>query len=212
MVYDNAKQTIIKVYGPDALKKFVLTMSDLILEQSLVAGQTLYTFPVLNFDTQVAPPFNTEIRIKQQDTFFVSHCMYYLALPSSTADTAFIPLTYESPFLSGASAIPLRSLWNGTMSIQIANYRYVYNWSLRKHYYAPQTQQTAALGANSPTDQKRLVEDGFTPMEPTVSFAGTEDNLVQVNLNAPPATFPTNARIGLWFKGCNAQNSTPVAR
>lgn len=212
MIYDNAKQTIMRAYGAEGIKKFVLTMSDLILEQAIVAGQTLYTFPVLNFDTQTANPFNTEIRLKQQDTFIVSNVLYYLALPSGVGDTAYIPLTYESPFLSGANAIPLRSLWNGDLKITIANYVYVYNWSLRKHYYAPQTQQTAALGSGSPTDQKRLVEDGFCPVEPTVAFMGTEDNLIQVNLDAAPASFPANARIGLWFSGVNAQNSTPVAR
>jgi hypothetical protein len=212
MIFDNARATITRAYGAEAVKKFVLTESDLILEQALVAGTTTYTFPVLTFDTAVAPPFNTEIRLKQQDTFIVANMMYYLALPTATGDTAYIPLTYESPFLTGANAIPMRALWNGDIKITIGNYVYVYNWSLRKHYYSPETQQTAALGAGSPTDQRRLLEDGFVPVEPTVAFMGTEDNLVQVNLDAAPASFNANARIGLWFQGVNAQNSTPVAR
>lgn len=213
MIFENARATIARVYNSaEAVKKFVLTMSDLILEQPLVAGVTTYTFPVLTFDTQVAPPLNTEIRLKQQDTFIVSRVAYYVAFPSGTTDTAWLPCTYESPFLSGANAIPIRSLWQGDLQITIANYKYVYNWSLRKHYYAPITQQTAALGAASPTDQKRLLEDAFCPVEPTVAFMGTEDNLVQINLDAAPASFPANARIGLWFEGVNAQNSTPVAR
>lgn len=212
MIFDNAKQVITRAYGAQAVAKFVLTESDLILEQALVAGLTTYTFPVLTIDAAVAPPFNTEIRLKQQDTFIVANMMYYLAVPTSSTDTAYIPLTYESPFNTGANAIPMRALWNGDIKITIANYVYVYNWSLRKHYYAPQTQQTAAIGAGSPVDQKRLLEDGFVPVEPTVAFMGTEDNLVQVNLDAAPASFPANARIGLWFTGVNAQNSTPVAR
>lgn len=212
MIYDNARNTISNAYGPSAVSKFVLTMSTLRLEQAIVAGQTLYTFPVLTFDTQVAAPFNTEIRLKQQDTFIVSHMSYYLALPSGANDTAWLPLTYESPALTAANAIPMRSLWNGDIKITIGNYVYVYNWDLMRHYYAPQTQQTAALGAGSPTDQKRLIEDSFVPVEPTVALMGTEDNLVQVNLDAAPATFNANARIGIMFRGVNAQNSTPVAR
>ncbi len=212
MVFDNAQQTIAKTYGQGAVQKFVLTMSTLRLEQALVAGQTLYTFPVLTFDTQVNAPFNTEIRLKQQDTFIISHLLYYLLLPTSATDTAVIPLTYESPGLTGANAIPMRSLWSGDLKMTIANYTYVYNWDLLRHYYAPQTQQTAALGAGSPTDQKRLVEDGFCPVEPTVALMGTEDNLIQLNLDAAPASFTANARIGLMFRGVNAQNSTPVAR
>jgi hypothetical protein len=212
MVFENARNTVSRVYGAEAVKKFVLTTSDLILEQALVAGQTLYTFPVLTFDTQIAAPFNTEIRLKQQDTFIVARMAYYIAVPTSTTDTAYLPITYESPVATGANAIPMRALWNGDIKITIANYVYVYNWSLRKHYYAPQTQATAAIGAGSPVDQKRLIEDSMVPVEPTVAFMGTEDNLVQVNLDAAPASFPANARIGLWFQGVNAQNSTPVAR
>lgn len=212
MIFDNARQTIMRAYDAEAVKKFVLTMSTLRLEQALVAGQTQYTFPVLTYDTQVAPPFNTEIRLKQQDTFIVSHMFYYLALPASTADTAWIPLTYESPFLSSPNGTALKSLWNGDIKITIANYVYVYNWDLLRHYYAPQTQQTAAIGSGSPTDQKRLSDDGFEPVEPTVALLGTEDNLIQVNLDAAPAAFPANARIGIMFRGVNAQNSTPVAR
>lgn len=212
MIFDDARQTITNAYGAAAVEKFVLTKSTLRLEQLIVAGQTQYTFPVLTFDTQVAPPFATEIRLKQQDTFIVSHMMYYLALPTGAADTAFIPLTYESPFLTGANAIPMRALWSGDIKITIANYVYVYNWDLFQHYYAPQTQQTAAIGAGSPIDQRRLNDDGFEPVQPTVAFLGTEDNLIQVNLDAAPASFNANARIGIMFRGVNAQNSTPVAR
>jgi hypothetical protein len=212
LAYDSAANSIIKSYGAGALKKFYLTMSTLRLEQAIVAGQTLYTFPVLTFDTQVANPFPTEIRLKQQDTFFIAEMMYYLALPTGAADTAFIPLTYESPALTGANAVPMRSLWSGDMLMTIGNYKYMYNWDLLRHYYAPQTQQTAALGAGSPADQRRLSEDGFYPVQPMITLSGTEDNLIQINLDAAPATFTANARLGIMFRGVNAQNSTPVAR
>lgn len=211
MIFDNARQAIVQNFGAGAVKQFVLTMSTLRLEQALVAGQNLYTFPVLNQDT-VGGVFNTEKRLKQQDSFFVAQLSYYLLLPASGTDTACLPLTYESPFLTGANAVPMRALWNGTLTMTLANYKFVYNWDLLKHYYAPQTQQTAALGAGSPTDQKRLVEDSFSPVEPMVSLIGTEDNLVQVQLDAPPASFNANARIGLLLRGVNAQNSTVVAR
>lgn len=214
LAFDNAAKAIVASQGAGALKKFMLTMSTLRLEQPIVAGQTLYTFPVLTFDTQTANPFSTEIRLKQQDTFFICEALYYIALPASSAltDSAFIPTTYESPALTGANAVPMRSLWNGDLLMTIGNYKYMYNWDLLRHYYAPQTQQTAALGAGSPADQKRLSEDGFYPVQPMITLAGTEDNLIQVNLDQAPATFTANARLGLMFRGVNAQNSTPVAR
>lgn len=212
MVFDNARNTIIAAYGAGAVKKFVLTMSTLRLEQPLVAGQTLYTFPVLTFDQTVNPQFATEIRLKQQDTFIISHAMYYIGFAASATDTAFVPATYEAPGLSGADAVPMRALWSGDLLMTLGNYKYLYNWDLHRHYYAPETQQTAALGAGSPTDQKRLLVDGFSPVEPTIALMGTEDNLIQVNLDAPPASFTANARIGIMYRGVNAQNSTPVAR
>lgn len=214
LAFDNAAKAIVESSGAGALRKFKLTMSTLRLEQSIVAGQTLYTFPVLTFDTQTQQPFSTEIRLKQQDTFFICEALYYLALPRTSAltDSAFIPLTYESPFLTGADALPMQALWNGDMQITIGNYKYMYNWDLLRHYYAPQTQQTAALGAGSPTDQKRLDSDGFFPVQPMITLMGTEDNLIQVNLDQAPASFTANARLGIMFRGVNAQNSTPVAK
>ena len=209
MVYENAKAVITRNFGADAVNRFVLTMSTLRLERPLVAGQTLYTFPILQNDAS-GGIFNTETRLKLQDTFIMSHMSYYLALPASGTDTAFVPLTYESPFLTGANAVPMRALWNGNIRITINNIVYVYNWDLQRHYYAPITQQTAALGAASPTDQRRLTEDTFEPVEPTVAFSGAKDNLIQVELDGAPATFNANARIGLMFRGVNAQNSTPV--
>jgi hypothetical protein len=211
MVFDNARAAMAKAFPGADISRYVLTMSTLRLEQALVAGQNLYTFPVLNQDT-VGGVFNTEIRLKQQDSFFISHIAFYLGLPSSTTDTAWLPLTYESPALSGPSAVPLRALWNGVLTMTLGNYKYVYNWDLLRHYYAPQTQQTSALGAGSPTDQKRLLEDSFSALEPMVTLMGTEDNQIQIQLDAPPSSFPANARIGLLLRGVNAQNSTPVAR
>ncbi len=214
LAYDNASSAIIKASGAGALKKFMLTMSTLRLEQPIVAGQTLYTFPVLTFDTQTQAPFASEIRLKQQDTFFICEALYYLALPRTAllTDTAFIPTTYESPALTGANALPMQALWSGDLLMTIGNYKYMYNWDLFRHYYAPQTQQTAALGAGSPADQKRLSEDGFYPVQPMISLDGAQDNLIQVNLDQAPATFTANARLGIMFRGVNAQNSTSVAR
>lgn len=211
MIFENAKQTVIQAYGAEAVKNFVLTMSTLRLERAITAGTNQYTFPILKNDPTGGGAFNTEIRLKQQDTFIVSHLSFYLGLPTGTTDTAWIPLTYESPFLTGANAIPMRALWSGDIQITINNVVYVYNWDLFRHYYAPITQQTAALGAASPTDQRRLIEDTFVPVEPTVAFSGAKDNLIQINLDAAPATFNANARIGLMFRGVNAQNSTPVS-
>lgn len=212
LIFDNAKNVIIQNFGAGAVSKFALTMSTLRLEQPLVANQNQFTFPVLNQDNTGGIVYNTEKRLKQQDSFFISHLSYYLLLPSSSTDTTAIPLTYESPFNSGAAASALRALWSGTLTMTLANYKFMYNWDLLKHYYAPQTQATSAPGAGSPVDQKRLLDDSFSPVEPMITLVGTEDNLIQVTLDAAIVSPPANARIGIMMRGVNAQNSTPVAR
>lgn len=212
MVYDNAREAINRAYPeiPNAGARFKLTMSDLRLEQAVVAGQTLYTFPVLQTDTSLGI-FNTELRLKLQDSFVISQLAYYIGLPSGAADTAWEPDTYPNPFKYGANAVPMKSLYNGNLKMTINNDVVVYNWHLMRHWYTPETQQTAAAGAGSPLDQKRLAVDGFSPMEPTITLIGSKDNLLQVFLNAAPATFSANARMIVWLRGVNAQNSTPVS-
>jgi hypothetical protein len=211
MVYENAQAAINRAYpGQDITRKFKLTMSDLRLEQAIQAGVTTYTFPILQTDTSLGI-FNTELRLKLQDSFVVSQMGYFIGAPASATDTAWIPDTYPNPFTYGANAIPMNALYSGNIKLTINNDVVVYNWHLGRHYYAPETQATAAPGAGSPIDQKRLSADGFYPMEPTITLIGSKDNLLQVNLNAAPASFNANARLIVWFRGVNAQNSTPVS-
>jgi len=212
MVYENAQAAIQKAF-PDqanAANKFKLTMSDLRFEQAVAAGQTLYTFPVLQTDTSLGI-FNTELRLKLQDSFVISQFAYYIGLPTSAIDTAWIPDTYPNPFTYGANANAMRSLYNGNVKFTINNDVVMYNWHLMRHYYAPETQATAAPAAGSPIDQKRLGVDGFYPMEPTITLIGQKDNLLQIFLNAAPATFSAFTRMICWVRGVNAQNSTVVS-
>ncbi|MES3018586.1 MAG: hypothetical protein V4721_12435 [Bacteroidota bacterium] len=212
MVYDNAKDAINRAFPeiPNAANRFKLTMSDLRFEQAVVAGQTLYTFPILQTDTSLGI-FNTELRLKLQDSFVISQIAYYIGLPASGTDTAWEPDTYPNPFRYGANAVPMKSLYNGNIKLTINNDVTIYNWHLMRHWYSPETQQTAAAAAGSPIDQKRLCVDSFTPMEPTITLIGSKDNLLQIFLNAAPASFSAGTRMIIWVRGVNAQNSTVVS-
>lgn len=212
MVFENAQAAIQKAFPEqaNAANKFKLTMSDLRFEQAIAAGQTLYTFPVLQTDTSLGI-FNTELRLKLQDSFVISQFAYYIGNPGSATNTAWVPDTYPNPFTYGANATPMNALYNGNVKFTINNDVVMYNWHLMRHYYAPETQATAAPAAGSPIDQKRLGVDGFYPMEPTITLIGQKDNLLQVFLNAAPASFNAFARMILWVRGVNAQNSTVVS-
>lgn len=207
MNFEVARAALKKVYPSKDIKQFVLTMSTLIFEQAVVAGQTLYTFPILQTQDQIGQ-FNTETRLKYQDSFIITKMAYNICNPGSAVATTFIPDTFPNPFVYGANAVAMNSLYNGDIKFTINNEVILYNWDLLQHYYAPETQQTAGAGPGSPLDQKRLVVDSYQNVEPTITLVGTNDNQLTVNLDGPPATFNAFSRLRITVRGINAQNST----
>ena len=138
-------------YNPlwDAVSAFRLTQQTLRMEQPMVAGSNVYSFPILNNIQNQAQQFNTEIRLTQQDTFVPTHIFFGLEYPGSTTDTTFVPKTYPNTQLS-TQPVQETAYYNGTLVILVQNVRYTNNWDLWRHYKINQTQQTAALGAGSP--------------------------------------------------------------
>lgn len=211
MNFQIAREALKKAYPKIDTTQFVLTQSTLVLEQALVAGQREYLFPILETQNALGS-FNTEIRVKYQDSFIATQMAYNICNPTSAINTAFIPDTYPNPFTYGANAAAMQSLYNGSIKMTINNEVILYNWDLMKHYVSPQTQATAAPGAASPIDQKRMTMDCFEPIEPTITMVGTNDNQLQVILNGAPASFNAFTRLRITLRGVNAQNSTVFVR
>jgi hypothetical protein len=215
LVYDNAKVALRKAFpeltekGIDVAEVCKLTQSDYRFEQPLVAGQGLYTFPVL-VNQQVTFP-TTEFRLKQQDSAVIYQLGIFVGLGTGVNDNTFMLDTYPVPLKYGANAIPMNSIWNGTMKITVNNDVLVPNWDVMKHYNAPETQATAAPAAGSPIDQFRGGFDGFYPMEPNVTLIGSKDNTIQIILPVGPATVTANTRIIIIARTIVAQNSTVVS-
>jgi hypothetical protein len=213
MIYENAVKVFSKAFpgvkSGDIRDYCKLTQSTYRFEQPLVAGTTKYTFPVL-VNQQVFS--NTETRLLQQDSALIYELGIFAGLPTSLTDAAFVPKTYEAPFLFGANSVPLLALWNGSnLSITVNNDILVPNWDVMRHYNAPETQQTAALGAASPTDQWRGSFDGFTEMEPNVILIGAKNNVLSINLAAGIATVSDFSRVIIIARCITAQNSTVVS-
>lgn len=195
----------------EAIKQFKLTQSALRLEQPLLANTNQYRFPILN--TEPSPGgqiFNTELRLRQQDTFVPTHVGLFLAAPASTSDATFRLYSYPNQFVF-ANALQMRALYNGEMKIMVNNYQYTYSWDLQRHWKSNQTQQTAAFGAASPEDQDDFSCDGFFPMQPYVLFGGAQNVQITINLPAAPTAVDANSRYVMIFRGVLAQNSTPVS-
>lgn len=213
MGFENSLRAIAKAFkvGVEQVLSVVkLTQGSLRFEQGLVAGQTLYTFPVLDNQTIFS---NMEDRLKLQDSFVVNSIFVGVGAPSSSTDNTFLPDTYANQLKYGANAAPLQALWNaGNLEIAVNNDIITPKWDLYRHYNASQTQQTAALGAGSPMDQERGSFDGWYPVEPNVVLVGQKDTRIQIILKGAGITsVQANSRIVIMVRGYLAQNSTVVS-
>ena len=213
MVYKNAHELLNKSFpglqGRDIAEVCKLTQNTYRFEQPLVAGATMYQFPVL-VNQQVFS--NTETRLNQQDSAVIYSLGVFAGQPASATDSAWVPSSYNAPFIFGANAAALYSLWNGSnLTITVNNDVLVPNWDIFKHYNAPETQATAAPGAGSPEDQLRGGWDGFYPVEPNIIFVGSKNNVVTINLSQGVAAVNTYSRIVVIARAITAQNSTVVS-
>ncbi len=210
MNYDNARKAVLQAFPGMNPKQFKLTQSFLRVELPLAVGSSLYNFNILKNDGSA---FETEKRLNLQDSFIPSEVMFYTSFPTSATDTRFRPYLYpNTQVIAAANLDDYLSLWTtGTMSITVNRNVLVPDWDLWQHYYAGETQQTAALGAGSPGDQLRGCDDGFAPMQPNVVMIGSKNTQLQIQMPVGLAAVETYSRIGLWFRGHLAQNSTVVS-
>lgn len=213
LVYENAKIALQKAFPdiPNIASICKLTQSDYRFEQPLVAGGTLYTFPVLNNQQMFS---NTEKRLLQQDSAIIYQLGVFLGLPASATDTAWTPQTYPNNFLWGANAGPAKALYNGYLSIAVNNDILIPNWSLFKHKQVPQTQQTATLASGFPEDELNgynAASSSFFPIEPNLVLIGSKNNVIQIALPEGISAVPANSRVIVIVHAITAQNSTVVS-
>lgn len=213
---DIFRKTLSEAWGrqftaEEVIKEFKLTQSELRLEQPLTANLNRYNFPIM--DNQTGPGgqiFNTEIRLRMQDTFVPVAVAVRLSNPGSLIAGAYRLFTYPNQF-NFANAIQMRALYNGTIQIMVNNYEFTYGWGLQRHWCSNQTQQTAAFGAGSPEDQNNMAVDAYFPMQPFVLFGGAQNVQISINLPVAPTAVDAFSRYEMFFLGVIAQNSTPVS-
>lgn len=197
--------------GETALNMFKLTQSELRLEQPLTANNTLYQFQIMDNQTGAGGQiFNTELRLRMQDTFVPTAMGVFLANPSSATDTTYRLFSYPNQSVF-ANALQMRALYNSEVQIMVNNYQYTYSWGVQRHWCSNQTQQTAAFGAGSPEDQNDWSSDGFYPMQPYVLFGGSQNVQIKIVVKGAPTAVDAFSRFVIRFYGVLAQNSTPVS-
>lgn len=191
-----------------------LTQGEIRVEVQLNATNNIFTFGVTpNQANTNNVVFNTEKRLPLQDSICATEMQILICKPASQISTAHQLRSYGNPIdFTAAAAAAINSTFyshgNFTMKVNndvIVPYRGLNNW-----FYKPQTQQTAALGAGSPDDQYRGVEDASCTTEPNIVLIGSKNNIPQIELPTNMATVDEFTRAVIIFKGPYAQNSTVV--
>jgi len=211
MIYDNSKKALYRAFAGVKdldINTFKLTQSYIRLEQPLVAGQTLYTFPLL---ANQGATFNTEQRLNLQDSFVISEIGMFVAGPTSATDTTFKLFAYPNFFLFAANSAPMQALYNGKLNISVNNNTILPAWDLQRHWCTNQVQQNAAIAAAVFADQYNGNTDGYYPCEPNIVLVGSKNYQITVQLPAGVATVNANSRLIFNFRGILAQNSTVVS-
>lgn len=157
--------------------------------------------------------FPTENRLMLQDSLIVSEYGIFTAQASSTTDATFTLNTYgNTQVFAAADAAALDGTFysNGYFNTKVNNDVVIPYRGLFNHWYKPQTQQTAPIGAGSPKDQLRGAEDAFVTQEPNLLLIGSKNYVPEIVLPAALASAAPNLRAVLIYRGVLAQNSTVI--
>jgi len=222
--YNIARQTLynawIGSFNNDSVKcwNYVnsrkLSQHEVRLEVELNANNNRFVFGLTpNQANSTNVIFNTENRLNLQDSLVVSEYGIFVAQPSSRTDTTFTLNTYgNTQVFAAADAAALDSTFysNGYFNTKCNNDVIIPYRGLFNHWYKPQTQQTAALGAGSPKDQLRGAEDGMITQEPNLLLIGSKNYVPEIVLPEALASAAAFERVILIYRGVLAQNSTVV--
>ncbi len=191
-----------------------LSQGEVRLEVGLNTTSNRFAFAVTaNQSNSSNVIFTTEQRLKLQDSLIVSEYGIFVAQTSGNTDTTYTLNTYgNTQVFAAADAAALDSTFysNGYFSTKVNNDVVIPYRGLFNHWYKPQTQQTAALGAGAPKDQLRGAEDGFVTQEPNLLLIGSKDYVPEIILLSALASAAANMRAILIYRGVNAQNSTVI--
>ena len=203
MVFENAKTLVRSLgYSVDHAK---LTQSYLRSEVALSTSIANYHIPVLVNDTQNGASRVNEKRLNLQDIFVCTEIAVLIGIGTST-NTAAKLYTYPNvTAFTGTSDDDLWSIYNGYLNLTINNEQILPAWDVIRHYFVPQTQQTATL-----VDQWSASSDAFYPVEPGIVMNGAANINFSLTANGAPATITTNSFICVLQRGILCQNVTTV--
>ena len=203
MVFENAKALVRGLgYSVEHAK---LTQSYLRSEVALSTSIANYHIPVLVNDTQNGASRVNEKRLNLQDIFITTEIAVVIGVGAGT-NTAAKSYTYpNSTVFTAATDDDLWSIYNGYLNLTINNEQVLPAWDVLRHYFVPQTQQSA-----STTDQWDASQDAFYPVEPGIVMNGAANINFQLTANGAPATVLADSFIAVIQRGILCQNVTTV--
>jgi hypothetical protein len=199
----------------DYVDQCKFSQSEVRLETILNATATNFKFALTpNQQNNAGLQFNTENRLKLQDTLCANEYGIYIGQPASNVDTAWqLRTNPNTQDFAAADVTALRTTFysHGFLRMTCNNDVIIPYRGLVNHLYYPQTQETAPLGAASPNDQFRGAEDGLITDEPNILLIGSKGYEIELILPTAMASAAAFMRAVIIFKGVLAQNSTPVS-
>ena len=155
-----------------------VSQSTLILAQPIVAGNSTYTFPVLQNQAPVLP---NEIRLSLQDLFEVTTMAVgfsgTLRVPGPPVVGPFRRNFFAPLANFDVAFLPLYPLYQGTLKAVLNEVTYLLNWDLSRHLSEGTTQtQTAAAGVGATFTEVEGNKTGFFPVNPGIVLNGQAKN------------------------------------
>ena len=204
MVFENAK-TLVRSLGY-SVEHAKLTQSYLRSEVALSTSIANYHIPVLVNDNQNSTgPRVNEKRLNLQDIFITTELAVVIGVGSATNTAAKLYTYPNSTVFTSATDDNLWSIYNGYLNLTINNEQVLPAWDVLRHYFVPQTQQSA-----STTDQWSASSDAFYPVEPGIVMNGAANINFQLTANGAPATVLADSFIAVVQRGILCQNVTTV--
>ena len=203
MVFENAK-TLVRSLGY-SVEHAKLTQSYLRSEVALSTSIANYHIPVLVNDTQNGASRVNERRLQLQDVFVCTELAVFIGIGTSSNTAAKLYTYPNATAFTSATDDNLWSIYNGYLNLTINNEQILPSWDVIRHYFVPQTQQSA-----STTDQWAAGSDGFYPVEPGIVMNGAANINFQLTANGAPATVLSNSFICVIQRGILCQNVTTV--
>ena len=203
MVFENAK-TLVRGLGY-SVEHAKLTQSYLRSEVALSTSIANYHIPVLVNDTQNGASRVNEKRLNLQDIFVTTEIAVLIGIGTATNTAAKLYTYPNATAFTSATDDNLWSIYNGFLNLTINNEQILPAWDVLRHYFVPQTQQSA-----STTDQWAAGSDAFYPVEPGIVMNGAANINFQLTANGAPATVETNSFICILQRGILCQNVTTV--